>query len=120
MGQIPLLPAKGRANVLRYLVDKPASAGAEAIRNLRTSVLLANVDLHQQVILMTSSVPGEGKTSISFSLAQNLAMMGKSVLLIEGDLRRRVFGNYIAAASETQKGLASVLSGGASFDEAVV
>jgi len=120
MGQVPLLPAKARGDVLRYLVEKPASAAAEAVRNLRTSVLLANVDQDQKVILMTSSVPGEGKTSVSFALAQNLAMMGKSVLLIEGDLRRRVFNHYLPGVPADQKGLAAVLTGEAGFDAAVI
>ena len=61
---------------------------------MRTSVLLANVDNPPQIIMSTSSVPGEGKTTQSLSLTQNLSGLGKSVLLIEGDVRKRVFGEY--------------------------
>ncbi|MDD8023785.1 MAG: exopolysaccharide transport family protein, partial [Paracoccaceae bacterium] len=69
MGQIPVIPGKARTDILAYLVDKPSSAAMEAIRNLRTSVLLSNVDNPPQVIMSTSSIPGEGKTTNSLALA---------------------------------------------------
>ena len=98
LGQIPEIPATGRAETITYLASKPTSAAAEAVRNLRTSVLMSNVDNPPQVILMTSSIPGEGKTTTSIALAQNLAGLGKRVLLIEGDIRRRTFGAYFPQA----------------------
>jgi capsular exopolysaccharide synthesis family protein len=110
LGQIPTIPAKARADVFAYLRNKPTSAAAEAIRNLRTSLLMSNVDAPPQVILSTSSLPGEGKTTQSLALAQNMAAMGQKVLLIEGDIRRRVFRDYFRI--ETQDGLLSVLGAG--------
>jgi len=115
MGQIPLIPARNRKSVLSYLAEKPTSAAAEAVRNLRTSVLLSNVDTPPKVILVTSSLPGEGKTNNSMALAQNLVGMGKKVLLIEGDLRRRAFGEYFEGVPE--RGLISVLSGEATLED---
>lgn len=91
MGQIPLLPSNNRREGLEYLADKPASAAAEAVRNLRTSVMLSGLDKTPQIIMLSSSLPGEGKTTVSFALAQNFVGLGKKVLLIEGDIRRRVF-----------------------------
>jgi uncharacterized protein involved in exopolysaccharide biosynthesis len=81
MGQIPLLPTDNRRQGLEYLAEKPTSAAAEAVRNLRTSVLLSGLDKAPQVIMSTSSLPGEGKTTVSFALAQNLVGLGKKSAL---------------------------------------
>lgn len=118
IGQIPSIPARRRKNVLKYLHDKPTSAAAEAIRNLRTSVLLSNLDNPPRVIMSTSSLPREGKTTQSFALTQNLVGLGKSVLLIEGDIRRRVFSEYFDLPKD--KGLLSVLSGDVALKDAAV
>lgn len=94
LGLLPLIPGRKRNNQIAYLRDKPTSAPAEAFRNLRTSILLANVDEPPKIIMCTSALPGEGKTTVSVGLAQNLASMGRRVLLMEGDMRRRVIGGY--------------------------
>lgn len=117
LGQIPRVPMRKRESVIRYLADKPTSAAAEAVRNLRTSVLLANLDSPPQVIMVTSSIPGEGKTTTSIALAQNFAGLGKKVLLIEGDIRRRVFNEYFNLHGKN--GLISVVSGETSIEDAV-
>ncbi|WP_407493658.1 GumC family protein [Pseudooceanicola sp. MF1-13] len=117
IGQIPLIPARKRKNVLNYFSDKPNSGAAEAIRNLRTSVLLADLDNPPKVIMSTSSIPGEGKTTNSLAMTQNMAAMGNRVLLIEGDIRKRVFSQYFDIKSD--KGLLAVLSGEVSFADAV-
>lgn len=117
LGQVPLLPAKARREALQYLADKPTSAAAEAIRNLRTSLLLSNMDAPPQVIVTTSSIPGEGKTTLSMALAQNFAGMGKKVLLIEGDIRRLIFAEYLSATKGG--GLMAVLSDEVPLKDAV-
>ena len=117
LGQIPTFPARGRRKVLEYLAEKPSSATAEAVRNLRTSIMLSNVDKPPQVIAMTSSLPGEGKTTNSLALAQNFTGVGKKVLLIEGDLRRLTLTAQLQ--SKPQKGIVSVLAGDISLEEAV-
>lgn len=117
LGQIPVIPASTRRKVLEYLSEKPTSAAAEAVRNLRTSLMLSNVDNPPQVILSTSSVPGEGKTTNSLALAQNLLGLGKKVLLIEGDIRRRTLTEYFEDLP--QKGIVSVLSGEQTLVQAV-
>lgn len=94
MGQIPRIPISKRESLVPYLKSKPTSAASEAIRNLRTSVLLSNIDSPPKVIMSTSSIPGEGKTTQAISLATNFAGLGKSVLLIECDIRRRTFTRY--------------------------
>ncbi len=118
LGQIPKIPAKHRKNVLEYITQKPNSVAAESVRNLRTSLLLANLDTPPKVIMSTSSVPGEGKTTQSITLAQNFAGLGAKVLLIEGDLRRRVLDEYFG--HDQKHGFLSVISGDIPLEEAIV
>lgn len=118
IGQIPKIPAKHRKNVLDYISQKPNSVAAEAVRNLRTSLLLANLDTPPKVIMSTSSVPGEGKTTQSVTLAQNFAGLGAKVLLIEGDLRRRVLDEYFG--HNQKHGFLSVISGEVPLEQAIV
>lgn len=117
MGKIPAVPDVTRRELLEYLVDKPASSAAEAVRNLRTSVVLSNLDHPPQVLMISSSGPSEGKTTVSIAMAQNFIGMGKRVLLIEGDLRRQVFSQYFDLAGTGS--LQDVLSGEQTLAEAV-
>lgn len=117
LGQIPRLPETRRDRILDHILTRPASTGVEAIRNLRTSLLLSNIDDPPQVILSTSSVPGEGKTTQSLGLAVNLAGLGRRVLLVEGDLRRRVLSEYGTPAPAA--GLVSLLTRQAGAAEAI-
>lgn len=80
--------------------------------------MLSNVDHPPKVIAITSSIPGEGKTTMSLALAQNFVGMDRKVLLVEGDIRRRVFSQYLN--TDQTKGLLSVLSGESKLDEVVV
>lgn len=75
-------------NVADLIVDKPMSAFTEAIRGLQLGLMLSNVDKQPQVIIVTSSVPGEGKTTVAISLARMGAQSGLKVAIVDGDLRR--------------------------------
>ncbi|TQE98330.1 MAG: polysaccharide biosynthesis tyrosine autokinase, partial [Spiribacter salinus] len=118
LGQIPKMPFKAREGLIGYLHDKPTSAAAEAVRNLRTSLLLSDIDNPPQVIMSTSSLPGEGKTTHSIALAQNLVGLNKKVLLIEGDIRRRTLNKYFDDVSEG--GILTALSGDKPLNELVL
>lgn len=117
MGQIPKMPVRNRKKILEYAKNKPSSQAVEAVRNLRTSILLSNVDNPPKVVMVTSTLPAEGKTTESLLLAQNMAAIGKKVLLIEGDIRRRVFAQYFDVPND--QGLVSVLAGEVKFSDAV-
>jgi succinoglycan biosynthesis transport protein ExoP len=117
LGQIPLLKRRKPRDVLQYLAEHPTSAAAEAIRNLRTSLMLSQAEKAPQVIMLTSSVPGEGKSTLSLALAQNFSGLGRKVLVIEGDTRRRVFGLYLDEAGK--RGFQSVMRGEAVLDDAI-
>lgn len=119
IGQIPRIPRHRRLQILDYFSEKPASAPAEAVRNLRTSILLSNVKAPPKVVMITSSLPGEGKTTISYALAMNLGMMGKKVLLVEGDIRRGAFKEYFPEESKNGK-FVKVLEERLAIEEAVM
>jgi len=70
------------------LLKHPRSQSAEAIRGLRTAILLSSPDRQPKVIVVVSSVASEGKTTVSVNLGVAFAQRGESVLLIDGDLRR--------------------------------
>ena len=118
LGQIPKMPFKAREGLIGYLHDKPTSAAAEAVRNLRTSLLLSDIDNPPKVIMSTSSLPGEGKTTHSIALVQNLAGLNKKVLLIEGDIRRRTLNEHFHDIPEG--GIVTALSGEKPLHELVL
>ena len=90
LGLIPALTGFGKLATKPedYVLHKPTSAFADSLRSLRTTLMLSNVDNPPSVILMTSAVPGEGKTAITTSLARLTAGMGQRVLVIDCDIRR--------------------------------
>ena len=89
LASVPLIPSRHIKSIVSYLKDKPNSIISESIRNLRTSILMSNKQV-PKVIMVTSSIPGEGKTILSFALAVNMVGLGKKVLLIEADIRRTI------------------------------
>lgn len=77
-----------RSQVLEYVRNKPNSALAEGIRMLRTSVLLSNLDQPPKTIMLTSSLPAEGKSTTAMLLAYLSVQMGKSAIIVDCDIRR--------------------------------
>ncbi len=110
--------APHRRNPADYLVDKPASAFAESLRVLRTSLTHARVDRKLTVLAVTSALPDEGKTTMSLCLARIAAMGGQRVLLIDCDLRRHSLSDTVAASARA--GLLEVLSGQTNWRDALV
>ncbi len=96
--------------------DKLASefSTVEAIRTLRTNVIFSGADV--KVIGMTSCHPSDGKTTISLNLAASLAQSGKTVALVDGDLRRSVLIKYVGSHPRIV-GLSHYLSGICNSDE---
>ncbi|MDC1489121.1 polysaccharide biosynthesis tyrosine autokinase [Amylibacter sp.] len=87
---VPLIPLRDRKTTISYFKTKPNSMVSEAVRNLRTSILMSNPNQDKKVIMLTSSIPKEGKTILTYALAQNMVGLDKRILLIEADIRRRV------------------------------
>jgi capsular exopolysaccharide synthesis family protein len=95
----------------------PRSSRAEAFRQLRTNLQFVDIDNAPRSIVVTSSVPEEGKTTTTTNLAITLAQSGLRVLLVEGDLRRPRMADYLGI--EGAVGLTSVLVGRADLAHAI-
>jgi polysaccharide biosynthesis transport protein len=86
------------------------STGAEAYRNLRSSLLLSSMDNPPRVIVVTSAYPGEGKTTTAINLAIVFAQRGDRVLLLDADLRRGRL-QQLFHHSDRSFGLSTILAG---------
>ncbi|MEM1162289.1 MAG: polysaccharide biosynthesis tyrosine autokinase, partial [Pseudomonadota bacterium] len=86
------LPRSGfwrrRLGLLRAIKARPNAQLAEAVRKLRTSLFLSNVDRPPQVVMVTSAVAGEGKSTTALLFAHMTAQLGRSVILVDCDIRR--------------------------------
>jgi capsular exopolysaccharide synthesis family protein len=91
----------------RYVVDYPHSALAETLRGVRARLQWTGGD--QKVVLVTSALPGEGKTSFALALAEIIAIDGWRTLLIEGDTRSPILRRVLSATASADP--AEVLSG---------
>ncbi len=117
LGQIPRARRSSRKALVKLLRRKDSSAFGESIRNMRTSLLATKLNNPPRVIVLTSSVPAEGKTTQSIALASNLAALGRRVLLVEGDVRRRVFDSYFEV--KNRAGVLTALTAHTPFEELV-
>jgi succinoglycan biosynthesis transport protein ExoP len=86
LGILPILNEKDGSPITAYK-DKPQSAFSEAVKTIRTGMVLSGIDNPHKITIVTSTCPGEGKSTVSLNLAQSLAQM-ESVLLIDADMRR--------------------------------
>ena len=105
LGTIPLVKRSGSA--VLSIADEPHSHHAEAIRRLRTNILFVDVTTQGHSFVITSSNPGEGKTTTSVNLALAMADAGSKVLLIDGDLRNPTVAKTMGI--EGGSGLTTVL-----------
>jgi succinoglycan biosynthesis transport protein ExoP len=94
----------------------PKSQMSEAFRALRTALLLSQPDRPPQVILVTSALPREGKTTAAANLAVTLAQLGDKTVLVDADLRKPGVGRVLNLASGKYAGLSSYLAGVSTLD----
>jgi polysaccharide biosynthesis transport protein len=94
----------------------PKSQMSEAFRALRTALLLSQAERPPQVILVTSALPREGKTTAAANLSVTLAQLGDRTLLIDADLRKPGIGRLLNLTTGKYAGLSSYLAGVSSLD----
>jgi capsular exopolysaccharide synthesis family protein len=113
IGSIPL--DKDRRKDPAILFENDNSAIAEAFRKLRTNLQFLAVDNPPRVILITSSMPDEGKSTAAVNIALALAEAEHNVVLVDGDLRRPTIAKYLGLIG--QVGFSTVLANRASLEE---
>jgi receptor protein-tyrosine kinase len=113
VGYIPLDKELVSAPAISF--DSDNSATAEAFRKLRTNLQFLTVDHPPRVFVVTSSSPAEGKSTTAINIGLALAEAGRTVVLVDGDLRRPRMAKYLDVLGSV--GVSTVLSGGAELDE---
>jgi capsular exopolysaccharide synthesis family protein len=112
--RVPWSRVKG---ALPEMLSQPQSQAAEAYRCMRTALLLADPKAPPKILVVTSGLPKEGKTTTSINIALVMAQKGSRVLLVDADLRRATVHHRLGI--KMNGGLSSVLTGG-SLGESIV
>lgn len=119
LGLVPdLINEKNEGLPLYAYFDSELGQFSEAIRSLRTGVVLSRLNEKAEILCVTSSAPAEGKSTISVNLAFSLGQLEK-VLLIDADMRRPSLGRRFEIAP-SRPGLADLLLGQFSPEECII
>lgn len=119
LGNFPQISGPDRKSPGDYLVRNPMSSYAEALRNLRASLMFADLDSTVKTVAITSSQPDEGKSTLTYGLGRMSAMSGSKTLIIDGDFRRRQLSSN-SVGDTPQHGFLEYLFGECSIEEAVI
>lgn len=118
IGGIPRLKrADRRKSPHQVVVQRPNSAYGEAIRSVRTALMLSGIEEAPRTVLITSSVSGEGKTSLSLSLAALAAHSGQRAIVIDCDMRHPSV--HEALGTDNEAGLSDYLAGHAELGDVI-
>jgi len=123
LGMLPLVKFKkkvvSREEALREELGGGNEQFNESIRTIRTGIMLSAIDKPHKVIVVTSSVPGEGKSTVATNLAVAMGKMKmEKVLLIDADMRRPTIRKHIGKQLKPM-GLSELVAGTAEFKEAI-
>lgn len=106
-------------NKTEILHENSPFAFAESIKSLRTNINFITYSGEVKTILITSSIPDEGKTTVSINLAVSLAQAGKKVLIVDADLRNPSIHRYLRLRRADGGGFSTYLSGQCTLADAV-
>jgi non-specific protein-tyrosine kinase len=118
LGRVPSNPRLFSRGSLPMMLSNPQSREAEAFRFLRANPAFAGPEREARTVMVTSAHPGEGKSAVAANLAVALAGAGRSVTLVDLDLRRPSLARSFGLVGEP--GLTEVALGTATLEEAVV
>lgn len=123
LGTVPLMMSIAERKDRRmaptdYLLNRPLSAFAESFRTLRTSIMYAKLGSAAKVVVVTSALPGEGKTTTAVCLAISAAQAGLKVVIVDCDIRRRNVSRLLGVDAE--HGLLDVLDGSKALSEVLL
>jgi polysaccharide biosynthesis transport protein len=117
VGVLPRMRLGRKVLIERLFIEQNQSPFAEAIRSIRSDVLLSGIDSPQKVVLLTSSLPEEGKTTVACNLAFAFSQV-KKTLLVEADMRRPKIARVLGTAQQ-QAGLSDLVAGKVPLDQCV-
>lgn len=104
-------------DLLRYVVDNPLSRFSEAVRSLKVAIDLNSIVRENRVLAVTSTLPNEGKSTLSTNLAQLIAHGGARVILVDADLRNPSLSR--ALRPDAQGGLVDLVAHKAQLEEVI-
>jgi polysaccharide biosynthesis transport protein len=117
LGMVPMQATRAGGRPWLNIIEKPNSAYSEALRTIRTGIQLSSADSRHRTVVVTSSVPDEGKTTTAISLATASAVSGARTLIIDCDLRQPSLHTNLGV--ENDVGLSEFLSGQRKLEEVV-
>lgn len=115
VGAVPFDPDRPNHPLVSF--GEGRSSSAEAFRQLRTNLQFLDVDNPPRMLVVSSAIPGEGKTTTAINLAFVLAEAGHRVVLVEADMRRPRVSRYLQLVEGV--GLTNILSGTAALDDVI-
>jgi capsular exopolysaccharide synthesis family protein len=118
LSHVPQIRTKDDVRPHEYPTRKPRSAYAEAIRAVHVGLQFAQLDHPPRVVLVTSSLPGEGKTTLALSLAATAAAAGHSTIILDLDLRHPSV-RPAAGQPVTAPGIVELVTGDVRLEDAV-
>lgn len=120
LGVLNVTKVKRGTQLERAFLDDPQTSFSEAIRTIRSGVMLSALDTPRKIVLVTSSIPEEGKTTVAANLAFALGQV-KKTLLIDADMRRPKIGSVLGGGSGSGSliGLSQLVAGEAPLERCI-